>query len=59
MKADINVSKDRISKAHKRVVEKVKEIPQNYSKAVASVLAVVSQSFLAVHVIIFLQITPN
>ena len=36
IKADIKISKDLIAKAHKRVVEKVKEIRQNYSKAVVS-----------------------
>ena len=36
IKADIKVSKDLIAKAHKRVVEKIKEIRQNYSKAVVS-----------------------
>ena len=30
IKSDIKVSKDRIAKAHKRVVEKVKEIRHNY-----------------------------
>jgi hypothetical protein len=36
IKADIKICKDLIAKAHKRVVEKVKEIRQNYSKAVVS-----------------------
>ena len=36
IKTDIKVSKDLVAKAHKRVVEKVKEIRQNYSKAVVS-----------------------
>ena len=36
IKADIKVSKDLIAKAHKQVVEKIKEIRQSYSKAVVS-----------------------